>query len=201
MYVYYRMLTQLYNYAKYLLGYGCDKCVFVFDLDNTITNRHTGGRYGNGDFMTYITPEMKRSTRDTFKEIKRAGHKIYINSRGHLLSVHNFCKDSGLHSYIDGYYCAKDSRYTDHITDHTYSKHPMSSYWPDVKKIHLDLIANREGVEPDQIYFFDDTRSNVQTALRARYVNSHVVDSNHQPDPNEEGNLVHKLRSILKDIG
>ena len=47
-------------------------------------------------------------------------------------------------------------RYTAHIHEHTYAKHPMGSSWHNIKKMHLNYIANREGIESDKIYYFDD---------------------------------------------
>lgn len=176
--------------------------IFVFDLDNTITTEHTGGRYNSkyDNYQNYINTHMINLLIGLFIYIKRRGDKIYINSRGLLVSVYDLCCDIGIDRYVDGYYCAHDNKSTTHIQKVTCSKYSINSKWGKIKTIYLNMICDHENVEKHNIYFFDDTSQNVNAARNNGFINSFIVNSNNYPDTTGEYNLITILKRCMYTI-
>jgi len=196
------MLGYVVSLYNYLVGRKNNHNVFVFDLDNTITIEHTGGVYDSEDnnYETYINKNMISNVTNLFACIKKNGDKIYINSRGLLVSVYDICCDIGIDTYIDGYYCAHDYRSFKHIRKFTHSKYSMHCEWGKVNTIYLNMIRDSENVDKRNIYFFDDTSQNVNAARNDGFINSFLVNSNGYPDTMGEYNLITILKRCMSNI-
>ena len=172
--------------------------VYVFDLDNTITNKHTGGHYQKGTYKRFITDEMLFGVKDVFKKIKESNGMIYINSRGIASNVYNFLSDTGLFPFITGVYAANyDGKKYSHNGVVTEFKLEHNR-WPEIKSIYLNKIVQKEGVSKDNIYYFDDTKANIYYAKHMGFDNSYIVNSNKFPDTSDKYNLVNILQTLLK---
>jgi hypothetical protein len=170
--------------------------VFVFDLDHTITNKHTGGHYVKGDYKKYITSEMLTNVRKMFMKIKLDGNMIYINSRGIAGKVYNFCVDTGLMPFITGIYAANyDGKKYSH-------KGIMAEYkmgnrkWHEIKSLYLNKIMKKENVKTENIYYFDDSERNVNFAKNIGFMNSYLVNSNEYMNVYDKYNLINVFNNV-----
>jgi HAD superfamily phosphatase (TIGR01681 family) len=176
--------------------YKSDYKVFVFDLDNTITNTHTGGHYEKGTYKKFISPIMLKEVRTIFKKIKEDGGKIYINSRGIASKVYDFCNDTGLNVFVDGYYAANyDGRHYKHGKIETEFKLD-NNIWHIIKSLYLTRIVKKENIQPDNLYYFDDTRKNINYAKNTGFINSYLVNSNKYHKVDGEYNLIKVFHEI-----
>ena len=86
--------------------------IVIFDLDLTISTRHTGGRYKTvtqeWNINNFITETKKRAFVQCVEELKSCGVKIYLCSRGELDACYWFLYDSELLEYFDGVYGARN---------------------------------------------------------------------------------------------
>jgi len=177
--------------------------VYVFDLDNTITNKHTGGHYQKGTSSTYITSKMLRGVSKLFYQMKTLGlvghpSKIYINSRGIASNVSQFLRDTGLYQYVDGIYAANydGKQYHDENLKITTMFQLEDSRWNHIKSLYLKEIQKKENVDFNHIYFFDDSTENISTAIHNGFKNSFVVNSNMYPKPWDKFNLCHVVNNL-----
>jgi hypothetical protein len=199
----------IYFYKLYKSESKSEYNVFVFDLDQTITNGHTGGFYKNDTYKQYISDEMLLNVKDMFRKIKLEKGKIYINSRGIASNVRIFCNDSGLSVFIDGIYAATHEGHStpepearpDLNPDKnipTISEYMMSNHrWDIIKSIYLMQIVAKENIDYKQLYYFDDTKKNIEYAKYKGFRNSYIVDSNKYPNPNDEYNLINCFNSYI----
>jgi HAD superfamily phosphatase (TIGR01681 family) len=196
------MLGYIANLYNYIFNIKNNHNIFVFDLDNTITIEHTGGRYNSkyDNYKNYINEHMINNLIKLLKYIKRRGDKIYINSRGLLVSVYDLCCDIGIEKYIDGYYCAYDTKSAKHIQTVTCSKYDMDRKWEKIKTIYLNMICDYENVNKHNIYFFDDTSDNINVARNNGFINSFIVNSNNYPTTMGEYNLITILKRCMYTI-
>lgn len=196
------MLKYMADIYNYVVGTTNTHNVFVFDMDCTITNKHTNGVYDSlfDNYRDYINYDMQHSLKKLFSHIKKSGDKIYINSQGRLVSVYNLCKDIGINIYIDGYYCARDDRSSAHVIGHTCSQYSANGSWKRIKTRYLKMICEKENINETNIYFFDDMYENVDTARSNGFNNSFMVNSNKHPDITNEYNLVTVLKNCIMDV-
>lgn len=200
------MAKLLKNISKYLFGQSKNKYIFVFDLDNTLTQRHSGGHYEKGTLDRYMTKEQYLSVYSLFQTIHSNGDSIYINSRGIANSIYQFLDDTALLEFVSGIYAAYSSfeeqskkKYKIPIVA-KYKLVSSSSKWSVFKTHYLDQIRSTEGVSKDRIYFFDDTKPNVEHAKNSGYTNSFIVNSNMYPNIYEKYNVVKVLIDVLKHV-
>jgi hypothetical protein len=105
-----------------------------------------------------------------FDFIKRKGDQIYIITRGIQELVQKYFEHHGLLKYITYIYGAKD--------DNELAR----ENWNIIKCQMLDDIKQRTPtINKLQMYFFDDTRQNVETAIGNGYINSFNVTQNGCP--------------------
>jgi len=196
------MLEYIANIYNYLVGATNNHNVFVFDIDCTITNKHTGGSYSThvDNYQDYINYNMRHSLIKLFSYIKDNGDKIYINSRGRLVSVYDLCRDIGINIYIDGYYCARDDRSSDHIIGYTCDKYNVDNSWGKIKTRYLEMICKKENINKTSIYFFDDAFENIYGARNKGFTNSFIVNSRKYPNITDEYNLVTVLKKCIMNI-
>lgn len=170
--------------------------VYVFDLDNTITNKHTGGYYQEGTYREYITNEMLIGVKDMFKKIKENGGMIYINSRGIASKVHRFVIDTGLFPFITGIYAANyDGKKYSHggiVTEYRLDH----SRWQEIKGIYLTKIMQKENIDIKNIYYFDDDKQNINFAKNIGFKNSYLVNSNEHMNITDSYNLINVFNNI-----
>ena len=88
--------------------------IVVFDLDLTISTRHTGGIYKTElrewDISNYITSTKRDALIECFQKLKSCNIKIYLCSRGELNACYWFLHDSNLLTYFDGVFGANNLR-------------------------------------------------------------------------------------------
>jgi FMN phosphatase YigB (HAD superfamily) len=111
--------------------------------------------------------------------------------------VYDLCRDIGIDIYIDGYYCAHDSRSSAHIKQYTCDMYSINNSWKKIKTLYLKMICERENINKSNIYFFDDLPENIYTAQHNGFTKSIRVDSHKYPDITDEYNLVEVLKNIL----
>jgi hypothetical protein len=149
---------------------------FIFDLDLTLTIQHTGGRYNGTDVYSIIdVPSIKTMLENLHDK------NVFLCSRGQYNSCYTLLQNAGLLGYFCGIYAAK---HDDGSDDTLLAQDPTSSLrleydfigddenkWAELKSkfvsairdhfynhFHLDNLSS--------IYFFDDTKVNVDVVHR-----------------------------------
>lgn len=150
---------------------------FIFDIDKTLTCLHTGGKFDPTVMnIIYVMGGQDRINilRELFLNIRNLGYLIFINTRGYKDSAVQLLKECNLLDTVtnreDGVYAAL----TDKKTNTT--KFDMDSpYWNLHKVAYLDDIKCQYGLSKKRMYFFDDTLSNIRTAVEFGYPNSFII--------------------------
>ncbi|MCP3659713.1 MAG: hypothetical protein GY830_05075 [Bacteroidetes bacterium] len=158
---------------------------FVFDFDLTLTMEHTGGYPDDHDLDYIFANENNISKIKTmFKKIKQKGYNIYINSRGVKREIENKLKKAKLLKYISKVYGAREREdvsnplFLRKVWEGKTQNEKPTEQWALIKTYYLDQIA-KQGFNPNNIYFFDDTSKNIEKASY-KYPNSYKIDKNHR---------------------
>ena len=160
--------------------------IVVFDLDLTISTRHTGGIYKKvkkeWDIKNYITSTKIDALIECIEKLKACNIKIYLCSRGELNACYWFLYDSNLLRYFDGVFGAKNlKKYPElHFLTDRYSiesqeatKAIGETNWKDEKVRIIRKISELE--RESNIYFYDDTEENI-VAAREDGIRSFLVN-------------------------
>ena len=145
---------------------GSPSKVFIFDFDETLTNIHSGGYAypGSGYFMR---PEFKKIQK-MLKDLNENNIWVYIATRGVVNAVDQdgtrygvgpYLQWCELSPYIRKVFGAKTG---EDIASETVN----SKTWGIRKRKIIDMIMDETGARPENVYFFDDDRDNINSARK-----------------------------------
>lgn len=175
--------------------------IFIFDFDHTLTNIHSGG-YSFLD-TNYILRTELHKVKALFRRLQSMNIWIYINTRGVVpLSYENdyefgvapYCKSRHLDKYIQKIFGAATEEDID-------SRFVSSKTWARRKREIVDMIIAETGVDPHDVYFFDDDENNIR--LMRPDVHSILIELRCEEKDGEEicfPTTVEKATEILDDL-
>lgn len=163
------------EYFKPILPYADN---FIFDLDLTLTIKHTGGLYNGGDVHSIMDVS---SVKDMLLKLKYKN--VFLCSRGQYNSCYMLLKNAGLLGFFCGIYAAKNNDGDDKFifeSEPTNDLHleydviglnnkEWEKKWAELKSKFISAIREKYYNHPDNlsnIYFFDDTKLNVDFVNR-----------------------------------
>lgn len=168
-----------------------EKYVFVFDFDLTLTSESSDGI--NKKISNYIELFDSEKKLDKLKfyldKIVYSGNITYINTRALITDVEHILKnvnievgENKLIKAIKG--SNKIENITSPFTKQELQHHKLSSIsdenilWGIKKVIYLNQIKEIEQVPISNVFFFDDSSININTAKVNGYKNSFLIGSN-----------------------
>jgi hypothetical protein len=188
-----RMFNKSFNDLSFLqnISNTNDKFVFVFDFDMTLTAKSSDGMTKKmSNYIELFDSENKLGKLKYYLEkIFNSGNIIYINTRAlsshvaHILKNVNIeVGDTKLIKSIKGstrieqisnpFNASEIYKYNlDGVTDD-------SVLWGVKKVIYLNQIKDEENVHISNVFFFDDSVININTAKVNGYNNSFLIGSN-----------------------
>lgn len=204
------------NFFIYGAGNEMDSKIVVFDLDLTISSKHTYGLYKKKnlnkqwDIYEYMTETEQENMILILKTLRSCGYKIYLCSRGELCACYWFLIDSRLINYFDGVYGSITENIENYpILDKKYNtrfqvensisklKKRIEKHWEYEKvRIIKDIICKGNDDLLKNVLFFDDEEKNVTVAVEAK-IDSFQVDIKNKMSLIE---LLYTNISCLKDI-
>jgi hypothetical protein len=172
--------------------------VIVFDFDLTLTIEHTGGIPIKKNVLGYFNGHETKLI-EMLRLIKSKGSNIYINTRGNkhavteclnhlatLMKIESIVGEGLLIESVlgantddemgDPYGNDKFDKIYDEMIKIGVGKGDESSIvWAYKKKEILDEIQDKYSVNKTKIYFYDDTKVNIECCKYYGYTNSFVV--------------------------
>ncbi len=188
-----RMFNKSFNDLSFIQNMSNDKnkYVFVFDFDLTLTTKSSDGI--TKTYLNYIELFDSKYKIEKlvyyFNKIFQSGSTIYINTRALTTDIANILAnvniEVGENKLVKG---IKGSYKIEQITT-PFNFIELKKYGLDnvkdetilwaVKKVtYLNQIKDDESVEISNVFFFDDSIINVNTAKVNGYVNSFLIGSN-----------------------
>lgn len=158
--------------------------IICFDFDNTLTYYHSGG---NPSIEKNYFLNIEK-VKEYLQSLKDNGCKIYIVTRGVREKVVEYLKHHMMDKYFKDVYGAIS---IEEISE--CGKFPNAeTYWSYMKVTMLQKIMKTNECSANEIYFYDDTKSNIIQAKLHGFNNSFVVEPSMK-----EINLVKKLNENL----
>ena len=175
--------------------------VIVFDFDLTLTYEHTGGEPDIKNTLKYFNYNGKNLIEMLHFLKKNSGIKVHVNTRGNKIMIADCLNDLGKkldNSQIVGEGLLIESvlgaETSDEISDPygdnkfdevlqemteigIKSSDESSTVWAFKKKEILDEILNKYNIEKNDIYFYDDTKVNINCCRHFGYTNSFLIGS------------------------
>lgn len=190
---YRRMFNKSFNDLSFIqnITNTNDKFVFVFDFDLTLTSKSSDGIVKNfSNYIDLFDSETKlEKLKFYFDKIKKSGNIIYINTRGLVSNVIHILKNVNIE--IGENKMIKEIKGSTKIVqiDIPFNKEELEKYnlktisdttilWGVKKVIYLNEIKENENVPISNIFFFDDSIININTAKVNGYTNSFLIGSN-----------------------
>ncbi len=140
--------------------------ILVFDFDLTLISHHSQG-YPISTNLLLIDEETAKKYNKYFRILKRKYNvsHIMINSRGLKHEIKEYLDKCNIH--IDKIYGAKNS------------EDISSLEWPNKKTNILNRISKKyTNGDKSKIFFYDDTKENIDVAIKNGYGNSYLVITN-----------------------
>jgi hypothetical protein len=161
----------------------------ALDFDLTITDVHTGGNIKNSAFY-WNSKENLNSIIYQLEKFKNLNFGIYIVTRNIQSNVINYIKLYGFSHLVDRVYGAKNQ---EHMNEGT-------GLWSAQKLSYLNEISRLESINKSNIYFFDDTKVNINVAKSNGYNNSHLIEFDYKKNILPSNVLTDKLSSLYNKI-
>ncbi len=138
--------------------------VIVFDFDQTLITQHSGGRPLT---LPKLSPGDVSQYNDLLKKIKGKFQHIFINTRGIQADIPTYFKNNGVDATLitQVYGAANDAEI---------AKTCDTAGWAQKKLDNLNTIASTYKISKENVYFFDDTKANIDKAL-TQFRNSILV--------------------------
>ncbi len=188
-----RMFNKSFDDLSFIQNMSNDKerYIFVFDFDLTLTSKSSDGitKTKNNYIELFDSKNKIDKLKYYLNKIVESGNLIYVNTRAlssdvaHILKNVNIevgddklvkgIKGSIRKEQILNPFCfAELEKYGLHgVTD-------GSVLWGVKKVIALNQIKDEENVQISNVFFFDDSVININTAKVNGYVNSFLIGSN-----------------------
>lgn len=180
------------------LGGSMDVPLFFFDFDLTLTLEHSGGEPEPSVgtvielFSDYDSPNAELVARERvesllklFEDIRSRGGLVYICTRGLKKEIGEtmdiaaqFCRGGstpvvGKGNLIEEVLGANN---VDEIADPFYRETDTSTEdWALKKKELIQSVVQQHNTPTDLVYFFDDTRINIEVSKNAGFKNAEVI--------------------------
>lgn len=188
-----RMFNKSFNDLSFIqnMSNTKDKFVFVFDFDMTLTSKSSDGitkKFSN--YIELFDSENKLGKLKYYLErIFNSGNIIYINTRALCSHVAHILKNVNIEvgdtKLIQG---IKGSNRVEQITN-PFNSSELAQYnlsdvtdesvlWGVKKVIYLNQIKDEANVPISNVFFFDDSVININTAKVNGYNNSFLIGSN-----------------------
>jgi len=124
-----------------------------------MTTYHSGGfpfsNFKHVD-LNKIFGNLYTELRTKISQYSNSNYSIYIVSRGSKEEIKEFLRQINLLQYFRGVYGAEVYEETDYGEE----------YWAAKKVIYIKQICHIENVSRYNIFFFDDTKMNIESAIR-----------------------------------
>lgn len=168
-----------------------DKYIFVFDFDLTLTTKSSDGLVKK--FTNYIELFDSENKLDKLKyflnKIITSGNYVYINTRALISDVSHILKNVQIE--VGNNKIIKEIKGSNsvEIINNPFTKEEIKTLnlvninnnkilWGIKKVIYLNEIKECEKVSMSNIFFFDDSIININTAKVNGYKNSFLIGSN-----------------------
>lgn len=164
--------------------------VMAFDFDQTLIPGHTGGLPYGKDRMTEkpvlnVLPDSLY--REYLEKLQMYGFKIVVITRGIEEDVARALNEAGLSDIIapQDVYGASVSPSDHYFHGYEQPGRPQrigintASEWEAKKVEYLNHIVSHYHTTKDNVYFYDDTASNIIAAQHDGFEHSYVVDLEH----------------------
>ena len=188
-----KMFNKSFNDLSFIenLSKKKDKFVFVFDFDLTLTSQSSDGmtkKYSN--YIELFDSEHKLDKLKYYlNRIFESGNVIYINTRALtsdiVLILKNVNIEVGENKLIkDIKGSNRKEQITNPFTGTELEKYNLtgvtdeSVLWGVKKVVYLNQIKDEEKVPIENVFFFDDSIININTAKVNGYNNSFLIGSN-----------------------
>lgn len=157
----------------------------VLDFDLTITDIHTSGHIKNDKFY-WNSKQNLDSIINQLTKLKNLNFGIYIVTRNIESNVVNYIKLYGFGNLIDRVFGAINE---EHMCEDTYQ-------WAIYKLNYLDEISKLESINKSNIYFFDDTKINIDVAISNGYINSNLIQFDYKKNILSSCVLTNELNTL-----
>ena len=170
------------------------KAIF-FDVDGTLIIGHTRGVYGDktkgytgkNESHSFITPDRLDKIKKDLEELISNGYTLFINSRGNFKSVDLLLHHLNLLQYFDKnlvQYFGINNILTAKMPGDICSFYGIKkSYeianteWDKIKTYFMNMVVTKYNLDKNDVWFFDDTETNIEYAKAQGYLNSFVVNN------------------------
>lgn len=142
--------------------------IICFDFDNTLTYYHSGG-IPSIEKNYFVNIEMVKTYLQNLKDKK---YKMYIVTRGVKEMVIKYLEYNMMDKYFEDVYGAIS---IDEI-NMSYKFPNAETYWSYKKVSILKEIMKINKCSANEIYFYDDTKSNIIQAKLHGFKNSFIVE-------------------------
>lgn len=160
----------------------------ALDFDLTITDFHSRGKISlNQNY--WASKQNLNSLIYVLEKFKNKNFGIYVVTRNIESDVNKYLNLQGFGSLIDKVYGAINQ---EHINKGTKA-------WALYKTEYLCEISQIESILKKNIYFFDDTKSNISCAKSNGFTNSYLIDMDNQKCFNSNI-LVIKLNELINKL-
>lgn len=195
--------------------------IVVFDFDLTLTYEHTGGEPNIEDTLKYFNNCGNNGGKyliEMLHFLQKIKVKVHVNTRGNKIMITNCLNDLGKklgHNQIVGEglliesvlgaetseeigdpYGGKkfDEVFQEMIKIGIKSIDESSTVWAYKKKEILDQIWKKYNIEKSNIYFYDDTKVNIDCCQYFGYINSYLIGSSALDD------TIRKIFNLQRDL-
>ena len=149
---------------------------YVFDFDMTLTNKHSGGTPDVND-NTLMTQETIGLVKSLFDDLVRQNIRVFVVTRGVAVDVRKYLAQRNVRVRVLG--SANETQINEPFQGlpkekkmalNSMKKHKLRAanepelLWAHRKYEILNFILNHVQTDTDQVFFFDDTHLNIETA-------------------------------------
>lgn len=190
---YRRMFNKSFNDLSFIqnITNTSDKFVFVFDFDLTLTTKSSDGIVKSfSNYIELFDSELKLEKLMFYlQKIKKSGNIIYINTRALVPNIIHILKNVNIE--VGENKLIKEIKGSTKIgqIDVPFNNEELNKYnlktisdnkilWGVKKVIYLNEIKENENIPISNIFFFDDSIININTAKVNGYTNCFLIGSN-----------------------
>ncbi len=161
----------------------------ALDFDLTMTDIHTNGDIKNNIFY-WNSKENLNSIIYQLEKFKNLNFGIYIVTRNIESNVINYIKLYGFSHLVDRVYGARNQ---EHMNQGT-------GFWSNQKLSYINEISRVESLPKSNIYFFDDTKININIAKSSGFTNSYLIEFDYKKNILPSTVLTGNLSSLYNNF-
>lgn len=169
------------------------KKVVIFDFDLTLTDTHSGWVPRPGFEM--MDGDAKKRLIGALNTLQGKGVRVYVCTRG----VKTLVEDALKENLGEGIIGENGPIIEVYGADNIGHVRKGSGYWADLKTRMIERIIKKEKVEPEDVYFFDDTKLN-RTKAKEKFPTLHAIHNKEKFSESDGGTLakLHESKLLQK---